>query len=91
MTDYMQKARELLNTTSWFGGDLQAIVASTLEALDTERAAHEATKAELQALREALRVIQSAAQQSGHWPPQRRDATLEGIEKVANRALEKDA
>jgi len=51
MTDYMQKARDMVRSAQSYG---PLDIASTLEALDTEHAAHEATKAELQALREAL-------------------------------------
>jgi len=58
MTDYMQNARELTEAEPLQNSDwslervYRRVLARTLEALDTERAAHEATKAELQALRE---------------------------------------
>jgi len=59
MTDYMQKALEVASTAPFdqISDDTprwQHGLARTLEALDAERAAHEATKAELQALREAI-------------------------------------
>jgi len=50
--DYMQKAREILKDEYAHNA-----LAHTLEALDTERAAHEATKAELLALREGVAQI----------------------------------
>lgn len=59
MTDYMQQARALAESEPFQDGDWsmerlhRRVHARTLEALDTERAAHEATKAELQALRVA--------------------------------------
>jgi len=63
MTDYMQKSRDMVATHPQLNNILTPIQASyvllatTLEALDTERAAHESTKAELQALREDMEII----------------------------------
>jgi len=57
MTDYMQKARELTEAEPLQNSDwslervYRRVLARTLEALDNERAAHEATKAELQIAR----------------------------------------
>jgi hypothetical protein len=45
MTDYMQKAREALAPCATWDEEL-TLIAHTLEALDTERAAHDATKAD---------------------------------------------
>ena len=44
-------------------------------------------RAELAEARKALQLIRSAAEQSSEWPPRRRSASLDGIEKVAIRAL----
>jgi hypothetical protein len=54
MTDYMQKAREALAPCATWDEEL-TLIAHTFETLDTERAAHDATKAELRVMREALR------------------------------------
>jgi len=65
--DYMQKSRDEADGSFVPGtfASYEAAVAAharTLEALDTEHAAHEETKAELQALREGVAdVVQSAA------------------------------
>jgi len=45
MTDYMQKAREVIRSTR--DASPTIILARTRETLDTERAAHEHAKAEL--------------------------------------------
>lgn len=42
---------------------------------------------EVTVLREALTTIKKSAAQAGHWPPERIWATIDGIEKVASRAL----
>lgn len=104
MTDYMQKAREaaaklsptLPHAANVMLGNLddnEAVqsFARTLEALDTERAAHEATKAELQAitiaLHDAIRrpmgVVPASADQF-YNPVLAAQAEIRRIEKDAN-------
>jgi len=67
--DYMQKARKQLETDATAQPlSIGAVIhlRNALEALDTERAAHEATKAELQALRERAGEVVSIASHELH-------------------------
>lgn len=54
-----------------------------------QRANHQATELEQEVavFKQALERIRYSAEQSSQWPPHRRDASLEGIAKVANKAL----
>lgn len=54
-----------------------------------QRANRQATELdqEVAMLKRALERIRYSAEQSSQWPPHRRDASLDGIAKVANKAL----
>lgn len=68
-------------------GALIGTIARTLEALDTERAAHEATKAELQAARQSNDTALAIAMQAGA-DAERERAWNEAIEQLAMEAFD---
>jgi chromosome segregation ATPase len=66
MTDYTQKARGLTDVEPFQDGDwlmervYRRVLARTLEALDTERAAHESTKEAIKRQAAAVRTLQAS-------------------------------